>query len=226
MQEFKIQDFLQTHISTIVNYLQTLSFSVLGSTAFMVLNIFIMYFILFFLFLRGQKAYELLLQVIPFQKSHAEKLLQEERKLIQSTVVSNLAVAVCLGLLFASGLFIIGFRDFLFWATVSVILSIIPVLGIQFIWIPMGIYLILQQNYIAGIGILAWGTLLSYIADTYIRQLAQKWFGKIDPFISIAGITIGIFYFGLAGIVVGPFLVSLFVESFKIYREEYGNIYK
>lgn len=226
IETLEIKDFLQTHLSTIINYLQAFSFSALGSTAFILLNAFIMYFILFFLFLRGPYVHKFLLQIIPFHRDNAEKLLEEERKLIQSTIVSNTAVALSLGLLFAAGLFVIGYQDFLFWFFLSVILSFIPVVGIQFIWIPIGIYLILKQNYSAGIGIIVWGGFLSFILDTYIRQLAQNWFGKIDPFISIAGITIGIFYFGIAGIVVGPFLVSLLVESFKIYLEEYGNIYK
>lgn len=222
-QDFKFNQFLQTHITTISDLIRNFSFNAFGITVNALLNLFVMYLILFYLLIQGESVYEAVLNMIPFKKENSKKLISEEEKVIKSTIVSNGIVSIIIGILFTTGLYIAGYDNLFFWLSLSVILAFIPVVGIQFIWIPMGIYLFYMQEYSISIGLVIWGAFLSFFLDVMIRQFIQKRVGEINPFISLIGLIIGVMYFGMTGIVIGPFLFSLTYTSLKLYRQEHGK---
>jgi predicted PurR-regulated permease PerM len=44
---------------------------------------------------------------------------------------------------------------------------------------------------------------------------------KLHPLISVIGFFIGVSYFGILGIIVGPLLLSYFFLMFDMFKEEY-----
>ena len=54
-----------------------------------------------------------------------------------------------------------------------------------------------------------------------LRPYIQKKVGAMHPFVSLLGIFVGIYLFGLVGIVVGPLLISAFLLILKMFNEEY-----
>jgi len=68
--------------------------------------------------------------------------------------------------------------------------------------------------------LLLWGIIISSV-DNVIRPITNKKFGKIHPLISIIGVFIGIYQFGIIGIFIGPLLVAYFVLIWDIYKEEH-----
>lgn len=224
-QDFKVVDFIQTHLTSLSNFIQNITFGALEMTTSILLNFFIMYLIIFYLFLNGDDIYQNVLDMIPFQKKNSEELIAEQKKVIKSTIISNGIVSLTIGALFTVGLYFAGFDNLILWLFLSTLVAFLPVVGIQFIWIPTGIYFISEKEYITAIGILLWGSFLSFILDAFIRQLVQNWAGKVHPFISLMGLVIGIIYFGITGIVIGPLFLSLTFSSFKFFKKEYGGIH-
>jgi predicted PurR-regulated permease PerM len=227
-ENFNLQTFIQDHIEMITNTLEKVSSTAIDATtkAFMttisvLVNLFVMYLVLFFLLINNEKVGEKMVEIAPFGEKNSNKLIKEMRNVVRATIESNGIVSLILGFLFAVGLVIIGFDNIIFWFFIATILSFIPIVGIQFIWIPIGVLYIYSGDHAAGTGILIWGAFLSYIADGYIRQSVQNRVAEIHPFVSLMGLILGIVYFGIVGIVVGPLVLSFFILMVKMFKEEY-----
>lgn len=89
------------------------------------------------------------------------------------------------------------------------------------IWIPATIIQLLQQDYIAAIGILVTGIFITIADNSLFRPIIQKKVGEIHPFQSFLGIVIGVSLFGLVGIIIGPLLLAYFYLTVKMFSEEY-----
>jgi predicted PurR-regulated permease PerM len=51
--------------------------------------------------------------------------------------------------------------------------------------------------------------------------MLQKRIGHIHPVISILGVFIGLSFFGLLGIIIGPLILSYFLLTIKMFNQEY-----
>ncbi len=218
---FDVLSTLKENIGVISGVITQVSFNTLNAFVGLVVNLLVMYIILYYLFVEQEKSSRLMLSILPFSEKNAKRLSEEFHNVINATFFSNGVVAIIIGLLMAAGLYLAGAENIVFWAAASIIAAIIPIIGLQIIWIPAGIYYILYGNLTAGIEIMLWGAFLSYLLDGYLRQLVQRRIASIHPFVSIIGLLIGITYFGITGIIIGPLLLSLFVLTAKMFREEY-----
>ena len=57
--------------------------------------------------------------------------------------------------------------------------------------------------------------------QNFVRQRVQKKVGEMHPLISLLGLIIGIAYFGIMGIIIGPLILAVFILMLKMFREEY-----
>lgn len=216
-----VMNAIKQNIGALSGAITQFSLLTLNVIADLSVNLIVMYIILYYLLVEGERSSKLILSVVPFSAKNTRRLWEEFRNVITATFLSNGIVALVVGLLMAAGLYIAGAQEIVFWSAASIIAAIIPIIGLQIVWIPAGLFYALSGNLLAGIGVILWGAFLSYILDGYVRQLVQRRIASIHPFVSIIGLLIGITYFGITGIIIGPLLISLFVLSAKIFREEY-----
>jgi len=216
-----VADFLQAHIQTVVSILEEMTLIALDNIASISINVIVLYLIFFYALTEHEKVAKAVREMIPFSENNASELMKEFSATIRTTVIGNGAASVVLGVLLAAGLVVLGAGHFFFWALVGSIMAFMPIIGIQIIWIPAGIFYLLMGNYTAGIGIIIWGAFLSYIADGLVRQRVQKKVGEMHPLISLLGLIIGIAYFGIMGIIIGPLILAVFILMLKMFREEY-----
>jgi predicted PurR-regulated permease PerM len=101
------------------------------------------------------------------------------------------------------------------------VLSLVPVLGAFLIWIPAGILQIAGGATNSGIGILIWGAVVVSSADNLVRPLIMKNMAGVHPVITLLGVFAGLSLFGLIGIVIGPLLFAMVLETARMfYREQ------
>lgn len=218
---FNITDLLKQNIGAVSGTITQISLLTLNAIADLSVNLLVMYIVLFYLLVESEKSSKLILSIIPFSEKGSRRLAVEFSNVIKATFIGNGAVAVIVGVLMAAGLYVAGAHDIVFWAAASIVAAIIPIIGLQIVWIPAGLYFALSGNIAAGLALMAWGAFLSYVLDGYVRQMVQRKIASIHPFVSIIGLLIGITYFGITGIIIGPLLISLFVLSARIFKEEY-----
>lgn len=212
---------LEEHIESISSLAAGLSILALDIVISVSVNLVVMYILIFFLLTENKRASKAMQSLIPFNEKNSKKLASEFYSVINVTFIGNGAVAIVIGILMAVGLYFAGAENIVFWALISTIMAIVPIIGIQVIWIPAGIYYIIAGEYVTAAAIVIWGAFLSYILDGLVRQLVQSKIGSVHPFTSLIGLIIGVTYFGVTGIIIGPLLISLFVLIAQMFREEY-----
>ncbi len=212
---------LEEHIESISSIAAGLSFLALDIVIGISVNLVVMYIIVFFLLTENKRASTAMQSLIPFNEKNSKKLASEFYNVIHVTFIGNGAVAIVIGILMAVGLYFAGAENIIFWALTSTIMAIVPIIGIQVIWIPAGIYYILAGEYVTAAAIVIWGAFLSYVLDGLVRQLVQSKIGSVHPFTSLIGLIIGVTYFGVTGIIIGPLLISIFVLTTQMFKEEY-----
>ena len=196
---------------------------IVGGTMATLGNIFIMFFVLYFMLVQTLEIETWLRKNVPFNNSNVNKIISESRNLIVSNAIGVPIVAILQGLTGLIGYFIFGVQDFLFLGILTTICSIIPVVGSMIIWVPIMLFQLSLGNTWQGIAIGLWGFLLIGSVDNVARFVLQKKMANVHPLITIFGVFIGINIFGFLGIIFGPILFSIFFLLVKIYIDEFGK---
>jgi predicted PurR-regulated permease PerM len=197
------------------------AFGLLGQAARIGLNLTIALFILYYLLLNADVAWREVGPYIPFSTASAEVLRTRFHDVTVSTVIGTGLIAVIQGTVVGIGFTLTGLPNALFWGIVTVILSILPVVGSGLVWGPGAVSLFLDGRYGAAFGLTVLGVLVVGNIDLLIRPAVFRRFAQVHPLITLVGAIAGVGYFGLIGILIGPLAVSYFFELIRIYREEY-----
>ncbi|NPE28100.1 AI-2E family transporter [Methanococcoides sp. SA1] len=219
--DIDIQGKIVTVISTLGSYLSKHLIGAVQNISGLLISVTIMLFLLYYLFTSTNTNISNRLQdLIPFNKRNTNKLLTEMKNIIQSTLIATLLIAVLQGTIIGVTFYAVGINGATLWAAVTTVLSFLPVVGAPLVWVPAVLFKLITQDYVAAIVILVAGIILSNI-DNVLRPYIQKKVGAMHPFVSLLGIFVGIYLFGLVGIVVGPLLISAFLLILKMFNEEY-----
>lgn len=151
-----IADFLQAHIQTIASIAEAMTIIAIDNAASISINVVVLYLIFFYALTEHEKVAAVIRDLIPFSESNASDIMKGFTATIRTTVIGNGAASIVLGVLLAAGLVLLGAGHFFFWALVGTIMAFMPIIGIQIIWIPAGLFYLLAGNYTAGAGIIIW----------------------------------------------------------------------
>jgi len=205
-----------------VNYLSLFVLVSIQSVSKRVIGLLVMYFLLYYLLIGEESDFmHSLFLAIPFNTNNTIILLDEFRNIVRTTLIASGAIAVIEGGVITVSFFIFGIQGAFLWGSIAAVLSFLPVVGTPLIWVPAVIFQLLQQDYIAAIGIFGTGIFLTIADYSFFRPVIQKKVGEIHPFQSLLGIVIGIPLFGLVGIIIGPLLLAYFYLTVKMFSEEY-----
>ena len=205
----------------VVAWLGTSAFSLIGTAARLALNLTIALFGLYFLCLRPEEVWAAVLPYIPFSAANAEKLGKRFRDVTTSTLIGTGLTALIQGVLVAAAFWAAGLGNAVFWGVLTVVFSILPVVGSGMIWAPGALSLGLSHRWSAAILLALWGVIVVGNVDTIIRPMVFRRWAQIHPFVTLIGALGGIEYFGILGLLIGPLAVSYFFELIRMYREEY-----
>ncbi len=228
----KIGAYLPTDaLSPTINKEISASFAkALGSVSTLVLNslqgvgdlalqLLVLLFALYYLLTGEDKIQMIKKKLLPFNAKNTERLMKEFNKVTYSVVISSGLIGLIQAVPLTLVLMYFNVPGAVFWGFLAFLLTFIPFVGIPFVWIPITIVEYFQGNTDAAIGILAAGIVIAIIENG--RPLLQKRIGDIHPLISILGVIIGIVYFGVLGVLIGPLLLSYTILALGMFVEEY-----
>lgn len=206
---------------SIVGWLGTGAFSLVGTATRLALDLTIAFFGLYYLLLRPKQVWEAVRPYIPFSALNADKLQQRFHDVTISTLIGTGVTAIVQGVLVGIGFWITGLPNGLFWGVVTVIVAILPVVGSGMVWGPGVLALALDNRYGAAVFLGLWGVVAVGGVDYVIRPWVFKRWAQIHPIVTVVGAVAGVPYFGILGLLIGPLAVSYFFELVRMYREEY-----
>lgn len=204
-----------------VQWLGSSAFSLLGTATRMVLNLGIAFFGLYYLLLSPDRTWDGIRPYIPFSAANTEKLRKRFRDVTNSTLIGTGVTAAVQGSLVGLGFWVAGLSDAAFWAVLTMVFAILPVVGSGLVWGPGVIALVLDGRMGAAVGLGLWGAVVVANIDNVIRPMVFRRWAHIHPLVTLLGAFAGVRFFGILGLLVGPLALSYFFELLRMYREEY-----
>jgi predicted PurR-regulated permease PerM len=103
---------------------------------------------------------------------------------------------------------------------VTAVASILPIFGSALVWMPGALVLVAQDRYTAAIALAAFGALVISNVDNALRLVVFRRVSHVHPMVTLVGAFGGVRVFGLAGLLVGPLVLSYAIELFRTYERE------
>ncbi|GAB4093471.1 AI-2E family transporter [Flaviaesturariibacter terrae] len=193
----------------------------LGITADTLALISTLYFILYYMLIKGRHMEEALYEYIPLKDGNVELLGKELRTMVVSNTIGIPLIAFIQGLVGLIGYLIIGIDEPWLWFAATCITSMLPVVGSAVIYVPLTIMLFAKGETGKGIAMAIWGLGFIGLVDNVVRLFLNKKLGDIHPLVTIFGVIVGVSLFGFIGLIFGPLLISMFLLLLRIYSNEF-----
>lgn len=188
------------------------------------LNLFVMFFTLFYLLKEGKDIVDYVGKYMTSHKQRYVRILTRLKEITHGVLYGYLLVAIIQGALGAIGFFIFGISSPLFWGMVMALLALVPLVGTSLVWVPASIIVVLDgvfqdSNWIIfkGVGLFLYGLIIISALDNLIRPKLMGHTAKVHPAIVLLGTFGGLVLLGPSGVIVGPLILSLtfvFVEAY------------
>jgi predicted PurR-regulated permease PerM len=120
-----------------------------------------------------------------------------------------LVTVVAQGAVAGLGYWLFGFHAPVLLAVLTGLLSVLPLVGTGLIWAPAAVWSLLTGETWAGVGLLAWGSLLVHPIDNILRPLILSRAARLPFSAAFLGIFGGISAFGAIGVFLGPVLLGV-----------------
>jgi len=133
----------------------------------------------------------------------------------RAVVYGLFLAAFAQGLTAGLGYWAAGVRAPAFWGAATFVAALIP-FGAPLLWGSIGVWLLLQGDVGAGIGLLLWGALAVSAIDNFVRVLVISGVAETPMMLVLFGLLGGIASFGFIGMFVGPVILAIL---FALWRE-------
>lgn len=210
-----------TYLSDSSAYLTKAAGSIINTTYSFVINILFTIIILYFMLANSRTLERRLGRYNPFKGESRDLVTREITDIIYSNALGIPIIMLGQGLTAALVYWLFGIQHIAFWAFLTAIAGLIPVVGSIIVSVPLGISFIMQGHLWQGILLMLCGMLIIANVDNLIRIFLNKRMTDTHPLIVIFGVFMGIPLFGFWGIIFGPLLISVFLLLIKIYYHEF-----
>ncbi len=190
----------------------------LGNIVSGTINFIFMILTTFFFLSDGPEFIEKIGNFTPFSRRERERLFQQTKDIIISTMYGGVTVAVAQGIIGGILFAVLGVPSAVLWGLAMFIASFVPMVGTFIVWGPAAAYLFFQGFYLKGTILVLLSIFAISSIDNVIRPLIMKGRTKMPVIAIFFGILGGVKVFGLIGLILGPLVFALFVSVFEILR--------
>jgi predicted PurR-regulated permease PerM len=183
----------------------------------------IMLFLLFFFLRDGDLMITRARHLIPLAEDRKERLFSQLGAVTRAIVFGTTVTALLQGVLLAVGFAFAGLPSPVVFGVLAALLSLLPVGGAAFVWIPAVIWLFADKHWGAGIFILIWGCLLGGL-DNVLRPILISGRARISALAVFVGVLGGIPAFGAIGVIAGPVVLCLVLALIEFAEERSPKI--
>jgi predicted PurR-regulated permease PerM len=181
----------------------------------------IMLFLLFFFLNQGDELCARARSLIPLDEARKERLFVQLSAVTRAIVFGTTVTALLQGLLLGIGFAIAGLPAPVVFGVVVAFVSMLPVGGATFAWVPAMGWLFYDGRWGYAIFMLAWGLILTGV-DNVLRPLLISGRARISGSAVFVGVLGGVPAFGAIGIIAGPVLLSLALALIEFAEEAVG----
>jgi len=221
-----VQKYVESSLGKIQTYIVTGTTSFIFSIPRRLLDVFITFFVIFYMLKDGPKLVKKIEGLLPLGKKHKSDIGFRIRDVMYAIVYGNILTALIQGTIAGIGYWIFKVHSPILWALITALFAVVPFLGTAVVWIPISLSLIFtglysnQQSLVwNGIGLMIYCALLVSTIDNIVKPKIISGRADVHPLLVLIGVVGGLAVFGVIGIFIGPLILALLVTFIKIYEE-------
>lgn len=224
MPEFEVEEAAREVLSTSSDYLMRVSQRSLGNITGAIFSFLIMLLLVFFFLVDGKRIVARLKELIPMSNDHLDQITQEMFNTTSATLISTIIIGLMEGALATILFFAFGLPSPFLWGVITMVLSMIPLVGTNIVLIPAGLITIFAGRPIAGIAIIIIGIGGVSVTQNVIRPKLVGDRSGLHPAMALLATIGGIAWLGLIGFLIGPVLASLFIVTWRQFGRRYEEL--
>ena len=223
----QIRYYFDTTIRSITGKVTKDISNILFSLPVLVLDTFIILFVMFFLFKDGKIFINKIENMLPMKPNYRKYVIKRLNNMASAVIYGSLIIAIAQGTLGGIGFFIFGLPSPLLWGAIMIFASLLPYIGASVIWLPASLFLIFNGYASMETALIIKGILLMlygiFIIGTIDNILKPKLIGDksgLHPVLVLLSVIGGINFLGFIGVIIGPMIIAALVTFINIYEEE------
>lgn len=195
-----------------------------AGTAQAILQFFILLYTLFFLLIDGPALLRKMTSFLPLRENEKELVLDKFVSVTRATLRGTLVIGIIQGTLGGLSFWAAGIEGALFWGTMMVVLSVLPVVGGALVWVPAVIVMAIQGQWQSALGVALFNALIVGSVDNVLRPRLVGRDTEMHDLMILFSTLGGIAAFGPMGFIIGPILAAVFVVSWEIFGTAFGDV--
>lgn len=199
-------------------YSVTVATGIIGGLATFLFTV----FVTFLLFRDGDRIVAEIPRWLPFDRDRSAKLLGRIREVIYGSVYGIVVIALTQGTLAGLVYWILGVPSPLVWGLLTVVTSVIPLVGAAGVWVPCAIYLAVVGRWPQAVILVAFGALVISMVDNFLRPRLVGGRVGLSELIMFFALLGGLRVFGPLGIILGPVVFAVAVSILQVLRDGEG----
>jgi predicted PurR-regulated permease PerM len=160
-----------------------------------------------------------ILDIVPFPPEITQLFIDKVDMMITAMFKGTFVIAIAQGAAMGLVFWIAGVPYVMFLTITSMLLSLVPFIGISLVAWPVGIVLLLIGNTWQGILVIAAFLLIVTNIDTALRPILVPKGAYLNPALIILSVFGGLGVMGLIGALYGPVVMILLVTSIEVYTK-------
>lgn len=192
---------------------------VLGTASY-VFQFIVMLVTIYFLYCEGPRLFKFLIGISPLSDAHEKLLVLQFRATIRATIYGMIVTSFVQATLAFFGYVICSVPSAFILAALTFCLSMIPFIGTTGIWVPVSVWLFLQGEVKLGAFLFIYGLVVVGGIDNILKPVLIRGKTKSHPLLIFFSIIGGISFMGPIGLIFGPVILALLIETIMIYRRE------
>lgn len=195
--------------------------AIAGSLTRALLNLLLAVVGLYYLLPAGPALWRRVRAFIPFSVEGTDRLAEQFTSITEAALLGIIATAISQGLTVGLAFLLVGLPNPALWGAVTGLVSVLPIVGSAFVWVPGVVVLASSGRPIAALVLALIGVVIASNVDNVIRPVIYRRVSGLHPMVGLLGAFAGMELFGLLGLVLGPLAIEYCLELVRLYEAEY-----
>ena len=208
-------------LKEIGNSLTSFGVATLKKAVLLLLDLIVLVLAVYFFFRDGHRIVRWIADLVPMEEEYKWRIIGRLDRTMSAIIRGAFVTASAQGALTGIGLAVAGVPFPVFLGFAGALLAVVPFVGASLVWIPAAVYLLIEGQTLACIGMVLWGMFVVGLVDNFLRPYIVGGQAGLPILLLFLGILGGIRVYGLVGALISPLLIALVLAFVDIYREQY-----
>ncbi len=206
---------------SITQYLATRANAALSSLLSTLLHLVITLFSTFYLFIHGEKLRTFLYRLSPLPHDEDQIFLNKLGEVGRAILIGAGSASAMQGLVAGIAWVVVGLPSPVLWGILMAVAAFLPLVGIAAVVVPATIYLWVEGRPLAAVIFLVFCMGQSFFFEYSVKPRLMGSSMRMNNLLVFLSLLGGIMGFGVAGLIYGPLIMTLFLTLVQLYQTRY-----